>query len=147
MQQGFTPFPNLSGFLERLLGEVLDQAQTAAQGQAQPTERDTPSRAEFPPLNISADKDCIYVRCELPGVPLERLELLLTDAGLSIKGERPAPQGRVLQRERPAGPFHRLVTLSAPVRREAVTATLKDGLLTVVLPKVQPAPPRRVPVS
>jgi HSP20 family protein len=98
----------------------------------------------YPPLNLSENASAIYLRAEIPGVGLEDLDLVLTEKNLIIKGERRVEKGRYFRQERPAGGFQRMVTLSAPVDADHVRAFLRDGLLTVVLPKAQPKSPRKI---
>ncbi|MHC1752527.1 Hsp20/alpha crystallin family protein [Humidesulfovibrio sp.] len=104
-------------------------------------------RTAYPPLNVSEDEAAYYVRSELPGLPLEALDLTLTDKSLVIKGERASEQGKYYRQERPAGFFQRVVGLNVPVDREAVRATLVDGVLTVVLPKCAECIPRKISVD
>lgn len=89
----------------------------------------------YPPINIGEDEANLYVRCEIPGMAIADLDLTLTDSSLVIKGERKAERGKYYRQERPTGVFQRVVNISAGISREAVTATMRDGLLEVVLPK------------
>jgi HSP20 family protein len=104
-------------------------------------------RLAYPPLNVSEDDTAYYVRSELPGLPLDDLELTLTDKNLVIKGERPTEQGKYYRQERPAGFFPRVVALNVPGEREAVKATLVDGVLTVTLPKCAECIPRKISID
>lgn len=104
-------------------------------------------RVAYPPLNLSEDEHAYYVRSELPGLPLDALELTLTDKNLIIKGERPTEQGKYFRQERPAGFFQRVVALNVPVDREGVRASLVDGVLTVTLPKCEDCKPRKISVE
>ena len=104
-------------------------------------------RMAYPPLNLSNDEDAIYVRAELPGVAIEDVELTLTDKTLVLKGERPAPQGKYYRQERASGVFHRVINIGVPVDRDAVTAAMKDGVLTVTLPKADEVKPRSINID
>jgi len=104
-------------------------------------------RQAYPPLNLSEDETAYYVRSELPGLPLEALELTLTDKNLIIRGERPTEQGQYYRQERPAGFFQRVVSLNVPVDRDGVRATLADGVLTVTLPKCEECKPRKISID
>jgi len=104
-------------------------------------------RMAYPPLNLSEDETAYYVRSEVPGMPLDALDLTLTDKSLVIKGERPVEQGKYFRQERPAGFFQRVVALNAPVDRDGVRATLVDGVLTVILPKCEECKPRKISVD
>lgn len=104
-------------------------------------------RIGFPPLNLSNDEYNVYVRAEIPGVSMDAVELTLTDKTLVIKGERPALKGKYFRQERPAGVFHRVVNLNVPVDRENVKAIMKDGILSVVLPKSEASRPKRIEIG
>lgn len=104
-------------------------------------------RPVFPPLNVSEDEVNYYVRSEIPGLPMDDLELTLTEKSLVIRGERPTEQGKYYRQERPAGFFQRVVALNVPVDRDRVRATLTDGVLTVVLPKCEGCIPRKISID
>ena len=71
----------------------------------------------YPPVNISEDRDHIYVRAELPGVQAADLEITLQDNNLILRGERKIPaedkQVNYHRRERESGFFRRIVALPA----------------------------------
>lgn len=101
----------------------------------------------YPPVNISEDEHAVYVRCETAGVNMEDLELTLTDSSLLIKGERKAIKGRYYRQERPTGSFQRVINIQTAIDRDAVNASMRDGLLEVVLPKLSEEPPKKIAVS
>ncbi len=104
-------------------------------------------RLTYPPLNLSQDDDNIIVRAEIPGVAIDDIELTLTDKTLVIKGERKAEDGKYFRQERPAGVFHRVINLHVPVDRDRVEAAMKNGLLTVALPKTEEVKPRSISIQ
>jgi HSP20 family protein len=77
------------------------------------------------------------VRCELPGVELDDLELAVHGETLIIAGVRTPiePGVRVLMQERSAGAFERRIDLPGPLRVAELTAHLRSGLLIIDLPK------------
>lgn len=104
-------------------------------------------RLTYPPLNLSQDQDNIFVRAEIPGMEIKDIELTLTDKTLVIKGERKAEEGKYFRQERPAGVFHRVINLNVPVSRDRVSARMKDGMLTVTLPKTEAIKPRSISIE
>ncbi|HKP71901.1 MAG TPA: Hsp20/alpha crystallin family protein, partial [Pyrinomonadaceae bacterium] len=82
----------------------------------------------------------VCVAVELPGVPAEQIEVALTSTHLRVSGKkkRRATRGSLshLCSERSYGNFSRTVPLRWPVHVRATTAELKNGLLTVRLPKL-----------
>lgn len=101
----------------------------------------------YPPLNVSEDEDNLYVHVEMPGVRLDDLEITLADKSLVLRGERVAPEGRYYRQERPSGAFQRVVRLNVPVDRDKVEAALRDGILTVTLPRAEEAKPRKISIN
>jgi HSP20 family protein len=91
----------------------------------------------------------LVVRAHLPGVDEKNLELSADEATLRLKGERAdsVPEGySVHRKERSAYRFARSFTLPYKVDAEKVTAELKNGVLTVTLPKAKEAQPRQISV-
>lgn len=104
----------------------------------------------FPPLDIRHDVDNVYVVAELPGVSIDLLDLSITADTLSLKGERKprdVPESKFHRRERAFGHFNRLVSLPDRVDADKIQASLKDGILRVVLPKAESAKPRQIRIS
>ncbi len=104
----------------------------------------------FPALNVWDEGDALVAEAELPGLKSDDLEILAQGNTLTLKGTRRTADadGAVYhRRERESGGFSRIITLPADVDAERVEATLKDGVLTVRLPKAEAARPRKVTVS
>ncbi len=106
--------------------------------------------AAWPPTNVLETKESFVVRSEVPGLTEADVSVSVEDDALVIRGERKAdvPQGyKVHLRERQPWAFTRKFPLPARVEADAVTATLKDGVLTVTLPKAKEALPRHIAVK
>ncbi len=93
----------------------------------------------LPLMDVLDTGDGYEVTAELPGVAQGEVELTVTDGVLRIRGERKRPlessgKGYLLQ-ERSQGEFERSVHLPEDVDTTKIDATLRDGLLTVHLPK------------
>ena len=104
-------------------------------------------RETYPPLNISEDAENIFVQCEIPGSEIEDIEITLSDSSLVIKGQRKADEGKYYRQERAQGVFQRVVTLNAPVNRKAIKASLKNGILDIILPKSAEAKPKKITIE
>jgi HSP20 family protein len=104
-----------------------------------------------PALDVYEDKGNFVVKAELPGMKKEDIEVSLNDGSLSISGERKSEAKRegaeVHRAERFFGRFQRTVTLSSAVVADKIQAAYQDGVLTVTLPKVEEAKPKRIDVS
>ncbi|MBW1697949.1 MAG: Hsp20/alpha crystallin family protein [Deltaproteobacteria bacterium] len=105
----------------------------------------------FPLINLTEDRNNYYIRAELPGMRAEELNISVTGNGLSISGERKIPaEGdnvRYHRREREAGSFSRIIGLPGEVDPDKVEAKLKDGILTVIVPKAEKAKPKQIPIK
>jgi HSP20 family protein len=125
--------------LERLRGRVgrllqaLQEASEMAAGES--------GAAWLPAVDLCESDACVTVSVELPGVRAEQIEVALTNEELRVRGRKRkgAPRGVIshLCSERSFGPFARTILLRWPVRKDAATAELKDGVLTIRLPKVE----------
>jgi HSP20 family protein len=103
-----------------------------------------------PPVDISERKDAYVLTVELPGVKLEDLEIVFQDGLLTIQGERPLTHDSADEQfhllERCYGLFRRSITLPLHVQADAIKASTEDGVLQVVVPKVEEAKPKRIEV-
>jgi len=106
--------------------------------------------AFLPPLNVWEEGETLKVEVEIPGVKLEDVDVAFNKGELTIKGEKKvAIQESVTlhRRERLAGSFRRTMTVPWEIKTDEVSAELKDGILTVTLPKAEAAKPRKVAVK
>ena len=105
----------------------------------------------YPLVNISEDRDHIYVRAELPGVKAADLEITIQDNSLILRGKRQIAseekQVNYHRREREAGFFRRVLALPARIQADKVEATSKDGILTIKLAKPEEVKPRKIQVK
>ena len=105
----------------------------------------------YPLINISEDRDHVYVRAEMPGVNPQDLEITVKDNNLVLRGERKIPTAdknvNYHRRERESGYFRRLVRLPVPINADKVEASCKDGILTIVLAKPEEIKPRQITVK
>ena len=103
-----------------------------------------------PALDISERKDAYLVTVELPGVETEDLEITMEDGLLTIQGERHFAHDSSEQQfhrvERRYGAFRRSITLPAQVQAEQIEASFENGVLQIVVPKMEEATPKRIQV-
>jgi HSP20 family protein len=102
-----------------------------------------------PALDLYQNTDNVVALVELPGMRKEEIEISLQDGTLTIAGERKEEAGQdgATRTERLTGKFRRSVTLPARVDANNVSATYKDGILTVTLPKAEEAKPKQIQVN
>ena len=89
-----------------------------------------------PPVDVYADEDQVMIEVALPGVPAERMELILGPGEIVVRGDRRLPchpEGTELKRlEIPYGRFERRLSLG-PGQWELVGRNLVDGCLQLLL--------------
>ena len=103
-----------------------------------------------PPPDLHETASEYVVTAELPGVARDAIEIQFRDGRLTLSGERPGhvcvcEQFHLV--ERGYGCFTRTFQLPVPVDSEAITADLRDGVLTVTCPKDADAAARRIEIS
>jgi len=113
---------------------------------------DMPSLGAWEPrIDVAETKDALTVKAEIPGVKQEDIQLSFQDGVLTIKGEKQDEKEEKDQYfhrvERSYGSFMRSMRLPAPVDAGKVTASFKNGVLTVMLPKTTEAKGTTIPIK
>jgi HSP20 family molecular chaperone IbpA len=101
------------------------------------------------PLNVWDDGKNVVVTAEVPGVEEKDVRITFEKDVLTIAGERrlDAPEGwQLVRRERAGTRFERALRLDVKVDLDGATAVVKNGLLTVTLPKAAETLPRKIQV-
>ncbi|WP_158247189.1 Hsp20/alpha crystallin family protein [Geothermobacter hydrogeniphilus] len=104
-----------------------------------------------PRFNLLEDENNFYLSALLPGVDPKQLEMNVVGNSLTLSGERPEQVADVNatwhRRERGAGKFLRTIELPADVNPNKVSATYKNGVLDVTLPKAEAAKPKQIAIK
>jgi HSP20 family molecular chaperone IbpA len=111
---------------------------------------DSAQRAATPAVDILEDARGITLLADMPGVSKESLDVRLDGDTLAIEGEVgiSTPEGmRALWAEVNVPRFRRKFTLSRELDAGRIEANLKDGVLTLRIPKQAHAQPRRIAVN
>lgn len=136
---GMRPFFDPFSELDRLHREI-DRMFQGAFRPALPGSSDQ-GKAGFsgPAVNIRQTEKDIVIEAELPGVTAKDLQINLTENTLLLRGERKSEtkheEGDVLRQEVSYGSFSREITLPIAVKAEEAETSLKNGLLTICVPK------------
>ena len=92
----------------------------------------------------------LFIRIEVPGMKREDLDVSITANALVVRGVKRSEgehQGRLYGlMERAYGRFERTVPITQEVDPERAEVSYKDGVLTVIVPKVESTPPRRLTI-
>lgn len=116
---------------------------------AHPAGESTKNEIFFSPhVDIYETEREVVVMADMPGVTVEGIELGLEDNILTIQGQRnlARPNGRVLLEEYESGHYLRRFNVAETIDQEHIEASLSEGVLTVRLPKILPAQPKKIEV-
>lgn len=144
MMDRFNRWQNISPALLRTLDDLRSEFQQALGPAGIPAGNWSPAVDVF-----EAESEWVFL-IELPGVRQEDLRLHLDGDELTLAGERPyaEPEGAKAQRvERTYGSFQRAFRLPGGTNPERLKATLKDGVLTLRLPKAEAGRARAIPIT
>jgi len=104
-----------------------------------------------PSMDVSETKEALVVKAEVPGLDPKDIQISLQEQYLTIKGEKTREtmdkEERYHRVERFYGSFARSVRLPVGVDGSRVTASFKNGLLTVTLPKTTAAKGTTIPIK
>ena len=103
-----------------------------------------------PSVDVYETADAFVVTAELPGLARADIDIRFHDGHLTLQGTRrkaDVPCERFHRVERGHGTFFRRFALPTTVDPEAISADLKDGVLTVIVPKAADDSPRRIVVN
>lgn len=112
--------------------------------------QEQPQRAVLPAVDVYEDESGITLLADMPGVPRDQLELKVEGDALSIEGAVRAltPEGlEAVYAEVRVPRYRRSFTLSRELDSARIDASLKDGVLTLRIPKQAHAQPRRIAVQ
>lgn len=102
------------------------------------------------PIDVAVNDESFTIKALLPGIQPEDVNIQIENEILTISGEiKPDREEgeNYLLAERPSGKFHRVLTLPTPLDSSNVEAELKNGVLTLEIPKVEEAKPRTIKIN
>lgn len=108
-----------------------------------------PNRGQ-PAVNVWEVDDAVFAEMEVPGVKSDQIEVSVVgdELSLAIRREDIAQDGVTYhRRERGVGSYTRVVRLPVEIDADHVQAQLRNGVLTVTLPKAESAKPRKIEVA
>ncbi len=105
----------------------------------------------YPAVDILENEDAFFIKVELPEVDEQAIDMKIDHQVLSLSGERKMEEGEetchIRRRERSYGTFARTFRLPDSVDTDKVHATMKQGILTITLPKKEETKPKTVKVE
>lgn len=102
-----------------------------------------------PPVDIYETADALVVTADLPGARPEDIQTDVHDNQLTLtaKVTPPDPKWKPVYREYAVGHYLRRFRLGQQIDQSKITGELKDGVLTLTLPKADTAKPRRIEIK
>jgi HSP20 family protein len=113
-------------------------------------ETTAPARVFLPTADIYETPDALMVVLEMPGVEKGNVDVRVEDGVLKIEGRLDLSKYRGLQplyTEYNIGHYSRSFQLSSKINQSKIGAELKDGVLSLMLPKAEEAKPRTIQVK
>ena len=105
----------------------------------------------FAAVNVWVSEESAVVTTELPGVELKDIEIVVVGDTLTLRGMRNPVQlnegDTFHRRERTNGRFTRVLQLPFRIESDEVSATLRNGLLNITLPRAHADRPRKIQVK
>lgn len=98
-------------------------------------------------VNVREEDNGFELTAFLPGLKPEDLNIQVLENVVSIEGRYPEYDEPYLLRELPVGRFQRVLEFAVPLDAAKAEAQIKDGILTLYLPKAEEARPKVIKVS
>lgn len=107
-------------------------------------------RTRAPRVDVSESADAYFVTADVPGVPMNAIEVTIEEDRLELSAKRTVAEHegyRTAFRQFGEGDYRRAFTIPEAIDREGVRADLRDGVLRITIPKAQPAKPQKIRIS
>jgi HSP20 family protein len=101
-------------------------------------------KTSMPPMDIIDLGDKYEMKLDMPGIPKENISIDVNQCGLEVSAEYQKTDEEKdknwLRRERQNRKFYRCLELPDEIKTDMVDAELKEGVLTITMPKIDPKP-------
>lgn len=147
--QGYTPVDQLHNEIDRLFGDFFGgffSPWRAFSGMT-PRAADNAPDMLIPHMDLSVTDTAYKATVELPGVPQDQVNIEVRDNMLIVEGEKKNEtedkdeKKGYYRMERSYGSFRRVLSLPEDVETDKITATHKDGVLSIEIPRKEPEKP------
>ena len=102
-------------------------------------------------LNVYETKDNVVVEAAVPGVPADKVEVEIEGDLITIraeaKEEEKEEKKKTYYRKMEKRSFHYVTTSPRPIKAEKAKAEVKDGMVTITIPKAEEAKPKKIKVE
>ncbi len=104
----------------------------------------------FFPIDVIDEKESFRITALLPGLKAEDVSIQITSENITLQGEfkhAVDEEADYIMQEIPTGKFNRTITLPDSLDADKAQAEMKDGILTLHVPKAEEAKPRTIKVN
>jgi len=104
----------------------------------------------FFPVDVKADENNFIITALLPGMKADDLSIQVVNETVTLQGEfkyKPEEDGNYLLQEIPSGKFSRIINLPDLLDAAKSEAEMKDGVLTMRIPKAEQAKPKTIKIT
>ena len=119
--------------------------------EGRPMRRAEDGREWLPSIDVSETKNELVIKAELPGLDPKDIDISMNNGYLTIKGEKKHEKEEKDENyhliERSYGSFTRSVRLPREVQNDKITASFKNGVLRVTLPKSEEAKKKEIKIK
>lgn len=140
----WSPFRDLMG-IQQEVNRLFDDLMTRR------TEAGLEGAVWIPAVDVSESEDSVNVKVEAPGVKKEDIKISVTNNVLTVRGEKKMEKETSEENyhriERVYGSFVRSIELPTVVQADKVKAAIKDGVLSIALPKSEEVKPKEIAIE
>lgn len=119
--------------------------------EGRPVRRTEDEREWLPSVDVSETKNDLVIRAELPGLDSKDIDISMNNGFLTIKGEKKNEKEEKDENyhliERSYGSFIRSIRLPREVQSDKITASFKNGVLKITLPKSEEAKKKEIKIK
>lgn len=118
--------------------------------EAPKTTQTAPRKIFMPRADVYESREAIVVLADMPGVDESSVDITLEKNVLTLRGnvaDTKFPDQKQAWAEYAVGDYERTFTIGTDIQSDAISATVKNGVLKVTLPKAQPAQARKISVK
>ncbi len=142
----YDPFNTSLTDLQKEMGRMFNQHL------ANLPDNSTVETSQWSPLvDIQEQADKFVIMADIPGIPLDEIEIAMEDNVLTIKGQRQntveKQEGKWTRVERTMGSFYRRFSLPDTADVEKIKARGEHGVLEITIPKREKAQPKRIKIE
>ena len=128
---------------------MADEAIKKPESKGTMAERTRDRRTYIPRVDIYSENENLYLVADMPGADESTVSITLDKDVLTIEGsvDEPSINGRkLIYGEYGIGDYYRSFTLSEEIDREKIEASIKNGVLRVILPKAEPHKTKKIAI-